>query len=276
MLRREAEGDGDVEIGQRAPSAGRTSRARWGESCRPRTGRCADNCTPSRFSQRDRIVEPVDPRNGTTGRCPSSGAKRRTRRAPAWACRPRAAGPCRNGGNRRSPRPRVWRVVAPRPAADRRGCTSGCAAPGRPAVRRSASRPQTCTSSAPKVETPTSLTQIGRSVTAPDLVDLLPATRGSARGSSRAGSRARRRRRHGRARPAPSWLHERRIDRRDAAEHARQRAALSAAIASPASDRHLGEPPPVRDRAPGPSATCCWARSRSSRLRSCRCFLARG
>ena len=66
----------------------------------------------------------------------------------------------------------VARRRLPGPAAGRRGCTSGCAAPGRSAARRCACTPQACTSSAPKDETPTSVTQTGLSVTAADLVEL--------------------------------------------------------------------------------------------------------
>ena len=99
-----------------------------------------------------------------------------------------------------------------------------------------------------------------------------PAIRGSATGSSRAGSRAPRRRRPASSTPCsldaagrsagsigdmpPSTRGQRRVLRRGSRW--------------PAQRRHLGEAAPSRGRAPGPSATCCWARSRSSPLRSSR------
>ena len=84
----------------------------------------------------------------------------------ASACRPRAPGPYRNAGSRKSPRPPCDASSPARPAADRTGCTSGCAAPGRSSSSAVRLRPNSCTSSAPKLEAPHSETQIGRSVTA--------------------------------------------------------------------------------------------------------------
>ena len=179
-------------------------------------------------------------------RGPARARSGRTRRAPAWASRPPGSAPCRNDGNRKSLRPRGGGWLRPRIAAGRTGCTSGsCGA--RPRSRSAVRvRPQACTSSAPKEETPTSLTQTGRSVTrrissifCRPLVDLpeVPVERKSVHGDGVDMVEHT---------MVLHLLHERRIDRRDAAKHLGRCAALSAAIASAASDRHCGEPLPVR------------------------------
>ena len=164
VLRREAEGHGDLELLQRRHLA-----------VEPVERVGSEAVGPGQAGAQMPHPEPLQPGTASSSRWsskwnhwqrPIAGAYRRRPRAPASASRPRAAGPCRNAGSRTSPPPPCGGSSPPRRAAGRRGCTSGCAAPGRSAAPRCARRPQACTSSAPKVETPTSVTQIGMSVTA--------------------------------------------------------------------------------------------------------------
>ena len=76
--------------------------------------------------------------------------------------------------------------------------------------------------------------------------------------------------------PLASMFCDEARDRSATCRRARAAAAgFSAAIASPASIAISANSASSPDRARGPSATCCWARSRSSPLRSCGLLCAR-
>ncbi len=152
----------------------------------------------------------------------------RTARAPASASRPRAAGPCRNGGNRTSPPPRGGGSSPARRAAGRRGCTSGCAAPCRSAARRCASGPNPAPPRRRRSRCRPPMTQIGWSVTA-RISSILAGHSWICQRFQSSGKPC--------TATASTCVehalalhvaHEARVDRRHAAEHARQRRILGA------------------------------------------------
>ena len=184
-------------------------------------------------------------------------------------CRPRATGPCGNDGSRRSPRPRGAASSPARLSADRRGCTSGCAAHGRstarpcagaqipapPRRRSSMRRPRRPRREAPPAAS-ISCSLAGHS----SIVHRFQSSGNpcTAMTSSRSNT------------PFPARLAMNSGSIGEMPPSTRGSPGASAAIASPASRAMLGKARPVRDRARGPNAICCWARSTASPLRSCR------
>ena len=230
MLGREAEGDGDVERLERphlpVEPARRASGRKLSAQLRPvRRWR-----TPRSLQPAHRVVEPVileveplaDAELGRVARakCRSAQLRRAVLAQQAHVevavvgRALRLAVPRRGG-------PGARQVVEAVPVDARR--------PGPISSSAVRCRPNSCTSSAPKrrdADLGDPDRQVGDGL---DLVRACPATRGSASGSSRAESRAPRPRRPRRARPARCmFCDEVGIDRRDAAEHARQRRVLGA------------------------------------------------
>ena len=136
------------------------------EAVGPAQARCADGVTPRRLSQRTASSSRWSSKWNHWQMPSSRRVVGEVRAAPAWACRPRAAGPCGSGGSSSSPRPRGAAWSRARPCG--RSYSEYQWMRGTRPISSSAvrCRPNSCTSSAPKVETPTSVTHTGRCVTA--------------------------------------------------------------------------------------------------------------
>ena len=259
VLRREAEGDGDIEVRQGLHLAVEPGERAGAETVGPgKTGAQVPHAQA--LHHLDRVVQPVILEVEPLAKAHLRRRTARRRRAPAWASRPRAAGPCGSAGSRRNPPPPCGGSSPPRSAADRRGCTSGCAAPGRSAARRSSHAPGLHLLGA-EAETPTSVTHTGLSVTARISASFAGQSsiahrfQSSGKPCTATTSTSSRTPRASRPPTNPGSIGDMPPSTRVSGVLGRDRLPRQSG-----SCRRTG---PTRDRGPDPSATCCSARSRS-------------